>query len=99
MNDSLTDDQLVELIRHGRINTSKQAARRRERSKMHPERSESRPTASPEKNPSPTVESSKAEKELDPEWLKAQKQRAERNIASAREDKLRKDEMKEASKF
>jgi len=39
------------------------------------------------------------EKEPDPEWLIAEKEKAERNIAAHRQDRRQRDEMQEASEF
>lgn len=38
-------------------------------------------------------------REPDPKWLKAEKEKAERNIAAVRQERQRRDEMKEASRF
>jgi hypothetical protein len=38
-------------------------------------------------------------KEPDPEWLRTEKEKAERNIVALRQDKRRREEMREASRF
>jgi hypothetical protein len=101
MSDSLSEDELAELIRHGRINTSRAAAKRRSpRASSRDNNAQSQPGAqrareSPQRADTPIL----SENEPDPDWLKAQKEKAERNIAAPREDKRRRDEMREASKF
>lgn len=97
MSESLSEEELQELIRHGRISTSKSAAKRRRVTR----RDESRPIAqrpklSAEKN---TETSTVNKKETDSEWLRTQKEKSERNIATSLSDKQRREEMREASKF
>ena len=100
MSESLTDDELAELIRNGRINTSKSAAKKRsmksiDSSKSKPKQQSPSAVREPSRDVVPTMPA----KELDPEWLEAEKERAERNIASALQDKRRTEEMRDASKF
>jgi len=84
----LTQEELQELIRRGRINVSREMTHQKKTSEaLKVRKYENRPK--PETNP----------KALDPEWLMAQKEKAERSIATPRYDKRRKADMQEASKF
>jgi len=84
----LTQEELEELIRHGRINASKAMTRQKKTNEAaRVRKADNRPK--PVTNP----------KAPDPEWLIAQKEKAERNIATPRYDKRRKADMQEASKF
>jgi hypothetical protein len=103
LSESLTDDELAELVRHGRINTSKSTVKRHQtktkpdvNKKEHHGFIESRKDTS-----SKLLESPKSSdpNDLNPRWLEAQKERAERNIASSRQDRQRREDMREASKF
>jgi hypothetical protein len=102
MSESLSEDELADLIRHGRINTSRSAAKRRQaklRDSTHIK--ERKETSVPRARDSPReVELPKSsEKEPDPEWLIAEKEKVERNIAAYRQNKQKRDEMQEASRF
>jgi len=101
MSESLSEDELAQLIRHGRINSSKSAKKRRP---TKPSISEISPPSQParihEKEPAQESGFPKsAAKEPDPEWLRAQKEKAKRNIAAVRQDRQKQDEMREASRF
>jgi hypothetical protein len=95
MSDSLSEEELVELIRHGRISTSRSAARQKTNRKSSNQAPA--PIQKQERIVSPVVEV--PGKEPDPEWLKAEKEKAQRNIAASRRDRQRRDEMQEASRF
>ena len=103
MSESLSEEELAELIRHGRINTSRSMAKRRQPKpsttiNIKPKAQVSVPHA--RKDSSPKIEvTEQSVKEPDSEWLKSQKEKAERNISAPRQDKQRRDEMQEASKF
>jgi hypothetical protein len=97
MSDSLTEDEIAELVRHGRISTSKSAIQRQRRMKPQEKRNE-RPTTRKEAT-TVVPESPKSNGKLDPEWLKAQKEKAETNVAAQRLNKRQREEMQEASKF
>ncbi len=98
MSDSLTEEELAELVRHGRLSTSKSAMQHQKRMKTREKRNE-RPAAPRREGPTLEAKLSKLDTKLDPGWLKAQKEKAETNIAAQRLDKRRKEEMQEASKF
>ena len=84
----LSPEELQELIRHGRITTSRAKNRRKEQKKV--------PAVAPRKEtPRPVTNS----KEPTSEWLKLQAERAEKNIAAPRDDAQKKAERQEASKF
>ena len=102
MSESLSEDELADLIRHGRINTSRSAAKRRQAKLRVSAKNKAKTEASlPRVRDSPReVELPKSsEKEPDPEWLTAEKEKAERNIAAYRQNKQHRDEMQEASRF
>ena len=100
MNESLSEDELAELIRHGRINNSRSASKRNQTSKTGSPNIKSQSSAPRPGNSPREAELPKAsENEPDPEWLRAEKEKAERNIAAQRQDKQRRDEMQDASKF
>lgn len=103
MSESLSEDQLAEIIRSGRINTPKSAAAKRRQTKMSgtvnnkPIKAQ---TSGPRSSDSPRESNlTTSSKELDPEWLKAEKEKVERNIAAKRQDKRIREEMQEASRF
>lgn len=101
MSESLSDDELAELIRGGRINTSRSAAKKRnmktaKASKNEPEHQMSSTRVN---DPPRKVLLATSDKELDSEWLRTEKERVERNIAAEHQDKRRSEEMREASKF
>jgi hypothetical protein len=102
MSESLSADEVAELIRHGRINTSRSAAKRR-RAKLRDRTNSNSKTEASVPRPRgslPEVELPKSsKKEPDPEWLMAEKEKAERNIAAYRQNKQHRDEMQEASRF
>lgn len=101
MSETLSEEELAQLIRHGRINSSKKRAIKRNQTRS--DFSEKKGTPAQPRNqetrPPENVQSKQARIEPDPEWLKAQKEKAERNIATARRDKQNQDEMREASRF
>ncbi len=102
MSESLSKDELADLIRHGRISTSRSAAKRRQAKLRVSANNKAKTEASvPRARDSPLeVELPKSsEKEPDPEWLIAEKEKVERNIAAHRQDKRQRDEMQEASRF
>jgi hypothetical protein len=108
MSEPLSEDELAELIRSGRINTTRSEAKRRfakknsrinNASSGKAQRSASRARDLPQ-NAKLLAESISAKhEEPDPEWLKIEKEKSERNIAAQRLDKRRLEEMQEASKF
>jgi hypothetical protein len=84
----LSPEELQELIRHGRITTSRAKSRQKEQKRA--------PTIAPRKDPpKPIIKS----KEPDSDWLKLQAEKAEKNIATSTQDAQRKAERREASKF
>lgn len=111
MSESLSEDELADLIHNGRINTPRSAAKRREaktsissmkkdnnKPKDKTQSGVPRPMdSSPQEVSELPIPSS--EKELDPEWLRVEKEKAERNIVTQTQDKRRREEMQEASKF
>jgi hypothetical protein len=103
MSESLSEDELAELIRSGRINTARsEAARRRVRTggriNSGSVRSQTNASSdSPRKVELP--KSSLVKEEPDPEWLRTEKEKAERNIAAKRLDKRHLEEMQDASRF
>ena len=101
MSESLSEDELAELIRSGRINTSKSSAKKRNIKTNDSRKSKpvSRTSSSAVREVPRDEILATSDKALDPEWLKAEKERAERNIASEHQDKRRSEEMREASKF
>ena len=103
MSESLSQEELAELIRHGRLSTSRSSAKRRQAkasSSIDNKPKTPHVNITPARESPAKVEPSKlSEKEPDPEWLKAEKEKAERNIAAERQDKRRRDEMQEASRF
>lgn len=102
MSESLSEDQLAELIHGGRINTSRSAVKKHQAKKIgsinnmttKTQTSVPRPRDSTQK-----VDPTASTKELDQEWLKAEKEKAERNIVAQRQDKRRREEMRESSMF
>jgi len=100
MSESLSEDELADLIRHGRISTSRSAAKRRQ-TKLRVNTNNKAKASVPRARDSPReVELSKSSaKEPDPEWLIAEKEKAERNIAAHPQDRRQRDEMQEASRF
>lgn len=111
MSESLSEDELADLIRNGRINTPRSAAKRREtkptgdsvKKDNNEPRNEKRASvpgtsdrSSQKVGKSPKTSSGD---EINPEWLRAEKEKAERNIAAPSQDKRRREEMQEASKF
>lgn len=100
MSESLSEEQLAELIRSGRINTSKSAAKKRQTKKSKSDQTETHEKSVPKVRDSPRQVEQTTPKEPDPEWLRAEKEKAERNIAAQRQqDKRRRDELLEASRF
>ena len=101
MSESLSEDELAVLIRSGRINTSKSSAKKRNIKTSASRKSKpiSRTSSSVVREVPREEIPVTSDKELDPEWLMAEKERAERNIASEHQDKRRTEEMREASKF
>jgi hypothetical protein len=102
MSESLSEDEVAELIRHGRINTSRSAAKRRQAKLRDSTSSNAKTEASvPRARDSPgEVElPQSSRKEPDPEWLMVEKEKAERNIVAYRQNKQHRDEMQEASRF
>jgi hypothetical protein len=98
MSDSLSEEELAELVRHGRINTSRSEAKRRQIKKSSKKQTLPRVQRGRDAQPKIEVPGS-SRKESDPDWLEAQKEKTERNIAAPRQDKQRRDEMQEASRF
>jgi hypothetical protein len=94
MSDSLSEEELADLIRHGRINTSRSAARRNVK-----KNSDQRRTTPQKQERAVSSTAGVSEKEPDPIWLREEKEKVERNVAASKQDKQRKDEMREASKF
>ena len=86
--DELTQDDLAKLVQHGRINATKPVARRKRTNAVARVRKD-------EKRATPVIK----QKAPDPEWLVAQKEKSERNIATTTNDERRRAEMREASKF
>ena len=111
MSESLSEDELADLIRNGRINTPRSTAKRRETkpSGVGVKKDDNKPrnetgTSVPRTNNSSSQKVDKLPKpssgeEPDPEWLRAEKEKAERNIAAPSQDRRRREEMQEASKF
>ena len=103
MSESLSEDELAELIHSGRINTSRLAAKRHQTKTSVSIRNRSNKTqeSATIKRDSPLEgELPKSSgKEPDPEWLRTEKEKADRNIAALRQDKRRQEEMREASRF
>jgi hypothetical protein len=102
MSESLSEDEVAELIRYGRINTSRSAAKRRQAKLRGSTNSNAKTEASAPRardSPGEVDLSTSSKKELDPEWLMAEKAKAERNIAAHRQNKQHRDEMQEASRF
>ena len=101
MSESLCEDELADLISHGRISTSRSAAKRRQ-AKLRVSTNNARTEASvPHVRDSPREAElpKSSEKEPDPEWLIAEKEKAERNVAAHRQDRRQRDELQEDSKF
>lgn len=103
MSESLSEDELAELIRSGRINTSRLATKRHQPKTSVSNRNNSNKTqesTTRKRDSPPKVEFPKSSgKEPDPEWLRTEKEKVERNIAALRQDKRRQEEMREASMF
>ena len=102
MSEPLSEDQLAELIRSGRISTSKSAAKRRQirtRDSIYHKPTMAQTGARGAADSRQGVELNAAPKEVDPVWLEAEKEKAERNISAQRQDKRRMEEMREASRF
>lgn len=102
MSEPLSEDQLAELIRSGRISTSKSASKRGQtkRSNTINHKPTKTQTSASRVTDSPTgVDLTTTPKEVDQVWLKAEKEKAERNISAQRQDKRRIEEMREASRF
>jgi hypothetical protein len=98
----LTQEELQELIRSGRINASRTMTRKKKtkeapkvRNEAPKVRNEAPKVRNYENRPKPETNP----KAPDPEWLTAQKEKAERNIVTPRYDKGQKSDMEEASKF
>ena len=98
MSDTLSEEELSELVHHGRINTSRSEAKRRQIKKSSRKQTLPQVQRGREAPPRVGVPAS-SKKEPDPDWLEAQKMKVERNIATPRQDKQRRDEMQEASRF
>lgn len=101
MSESLSDDELAKLVRSGRINTSKASAKKRNVKTSNTSKNETKQQVSLPRvrDPPREVAPASSDEELDPEWLRTEKERAERNIAAEHQDKRRSEEMREASKF
>ena len=113
MSESLSKEELAELIRSGRINTSKSATKRRQKTRTtsssnnmnsdnsKPSTIRTRISDATDSLPRLVNLPTKSEVVRDPdvEWLRAEKEKAERNIASPRQDKKRQEDMEEASRF
>jgi len=98
MSESLSEEQLAELVRSGRVNTSRSSAKRRQ-TKTSGSRSTKAQTSAQRAIDSPREVELTTSKELDAEWLRVEKEKAERNMAAERQDKRRREEMREASRF
>ncbi len=101
MSEPLSEEQLAELIRSGRISTSRSVAKRRQTKRNDsinmPTRTQ---TSAPRVADLPQVANlTTTAKEVDPVWLEAEKEKAERNISAQRQDKRRIEELREASRF
>ncbi|MHB2035956.1 MAG: hypothetical protein ACYCPW_04335 [Nitrososphaerales archaeon] len=101
MSESLSEEQLAELMRSGRVNTSRSSAKRfqTKTSSSINLKSTRAQTSAPRAIDSPREVELTTSKEVDAEWLRAEKEKAERNIATERKDKRRREEMREASRF
>ena len=102
MSESLSEDRLAELMRSGRVNTSRSSAKRRQtktRGSSINLKSTKAQTSAPREMDSPREVKLTTSKELDMEWLRVEKEKAERNMAAERQDKRRREEKREASKF
>lgn len=100
MSESLSEEQLAELMRSGRVNTSRSSAKRRQtKTSGSSIKSTKAQTSVPRVTDSPRKVELNASKELDAEWLRTEKEKAERNMATERQDKRRREEMREASRF
>jgi hypothetical protein len=84
----LTPEELQELILHGRINTSRSKARKKEQKREPIVRI-------PRDPPKPVIKA----KEQDADWVKLQAEKAKKNIAAPKDDVQRNAERQEASKF
>ena len=98
MSESLTEDEVADLIRHGRISTSRSEAKRRQAKSRGSTNSKAKSEASVPRVKKVELPKSQG-KEPDPEWLIAEKEKAERNIAAHRQSRRQRDEMQEASRF
>ena len=100
MSESLSEEELAELIRSGRINTSRSNSKRRQTKTSISKPNRTQTSVKYTVHSPREVEISKSKgKEPDPEWLKTEKEKAERNIIAQRQDKQRQEEMQEASRF
>ncbi len=109
MSEDLSEDELAELLRSGRINTPKSSAKRRQTKKRVAGIDNNKPSRAktsvsmtrdaPREAELSEKTSANEEEEPDPEWLRVEKEKAQRNIASKRQDNLRREEMQEASRF
>lgn len=101
MSEPLSEDQLVELIRSGRISTSRSVLKKRQTrtidiTSFKPTK---RQTSEPRTTDSLSEVTTTSQKELDPEWLKTEREKAERNISAPRRDKRQQEEMRDASRY